>query len=175
MKHLINYSIILFVLLISCKQEVKVDSIVKEQEKNIAEISVSEQYFENDTLLTKFESDLIRFSKNPKFKLEKELVENRHVDDQVDTIKIFHFGETNIKFYKAVSEEWIFEAKIMDSGLEFSESVKIKMKKNALEKILKTKLNSNIVKIGNLEQTSVFVFKFENNNLQEIIYEGYVD
>ena len=162
-------------LLISCKQNAEINSTEKVSQKSIEEINVLEQYIENDLLLSNFESDLSELSKNPKFVLEKELVKNRHVDNQIDTIKIFKFKETNIQSYKAVSEEWIIEAKIMNSELQFSESVKIKMPKKALEKILKTKLNSDIVKVGNLEQTSVFIFKFKNDNLQEIIYEGYVD
>ena len=79
------------------------------------------------------------------------------------------------KSYKAVREEWIFEAKILNSEFEFTKSIKIGIDKKSFEKILKTKLNSDIVKVGNLEQTSVFIFKFENDSLKEMDYEGYVD
>jgi len=47
--------------------------------------------------------------------------------------------------------------------------------KKSFEKILNTKLNSEIVKVGNSEQTSVFIFKFEKDSLKEMDYEGYVD
>jgi len=143
--------------------------------KKIETEVTQEQYVENDTLLTKMESDLNELVKNSKFTIEKELVNNRHVDNLIDTIKTFKFDKINIKSYKAANEEWIFEAKILNSGFELTKSIKIGIDKKSFEKILKTKLNSDIVKVGNLEQTSVFIFKFENDSLKEIDYEGYVD
>lgn len=175
MKKLLIY--FTFLLLVSCSQKRKenIDSSEKVANKKIETEVIQEQYVVNDTLLTKMESDLNELVKNPKLTIEKELVNNRHVDNLIDTIKSFKFDKINIKSYKAISEEWIFEAKILNSGFELSKSIRIGIDKKCFEKILKTKLNSDIVKVGNLEQTSVFVFKFENDSLKEIDYEGYVD
>lgn len=175
MKHPLLNCLTILLLFISCKENKAIDVPGKISEKSIEEIAEPEQYIEDDVLLSRFQSDLERLSKNPKFVLEKELVENRHVDNLVDTIKILKFRETSIQSYRAVSEEWICDAKIINAELPFSESVKITMSKKELEKILRTKLSSDIVKVGNLEQTSVFIFNFKNDLLQEIIYEGYVD
>jgi hypothetical protein len=175
MKKLLIYFTFLF--LVSCNQKGR-ENIVSSKKmvnKKIETKITQEQYIENDTLLTKMESDLNELVKNPKFTIEKELVNNRHVDNLIDTIKTFKFDKINIKSYKAVSEEWIFEAKILNSEFEFTKSIKIGIDKKSFEKILKTKLNSDIVKVGNLEQTSVFIFKFENDSLKVIDYEGYVD
>ena len=175
MKKLLIYFTLLF--LVSCNQKGRENIVSSKQmvNKKIATKVTQEQYIENDTLLTKMESDLHELVKNPKFTIEKEIVNNRHVDNLIDTIKTFKFDKINIKSYKAVSEEWIFEAKILNSGFELTKSIKIGIDKKSFEKILKTKLNSDIVKVGNLEQTSVFIFKFENDSLKEMDYEGYVD
>lgn len=176
MKNLITHFTTFLLLLVSCKQKGNIESSEKSLDKGIESIvAIQDQYIENDTLLAQLEFDLAGFIENPKFTIEKELVNNRHVDNLIDTIKIFKFDKVNIKEYKAVSEEWIFEASILNSELEFSKSIKIGINKKILEKILKTKFNSDMVKVGNLEQTSVFIFKFEKNILKEIYYEGYVD
>ncbi|MNQ62253.1 hypothetical protein D3C85_765930 [compost metagenome] len=176
MKKLLIYFTFL-VLLISCNQKRKENknSSEKVANKKIVTEVIQEQYVENDTLLAKMESDLNELTNNTKFTIEKELVNNKHVDNLIDTIKTFKFDRINVKSYKAVSEEWIFEAKILNSEFALSKSIKIGIEKKTFEKILKTKLNSDIVKVGNLEQTSVFIFKFENDSLKEIDYEGYVD
>jgi hypothetical protein len=177
MKQLFIYFTFLL-LLISCSQKGKESKDSSEQKNPVKKIEkevIQEQYIENDTLLAKMESDLNVLVKDPKFTIEKELVNNRHVDNVIDTIKTFKFDKINIKSYKAVSEEWIFEAKILNSEFELAKSIKIGINKKDFEKIVKTKLNSNIVKVGDSEETSVFIFKFENYILKEIDYEGYVD
>lgn len=177
MKQLFLYFTFLLVL-ISCTQKRKeniVSSALKNPDKKIEKEVILEQYIEKDTLLAKMEYNLNELVKDPKFTIEKELVNNRHVDNVIDTIKTFKFDKINIKSYKAVSEEWIFEAKILNSEFELAKSIKMGMNIKDFEKVVKTKLNSYIIKVGNLEETSVFIFKFENNSLKEIDYEGYVD
>lgn len=177
MKQLFPFFAFLLVL-IFCSQkanESKHSSEHKNPDKKIEKEVIQEQYIANDTLLAKMETDLNELVKSPKFTIEKELVNNRHVDNVIDTIKTFKFDKINIKSYKAVSEEWIFEAKILNSEFELANSIKIGINKKDFEKIVKTKLNSNLVKVGDSEATSAFIFKFENYSLKEIDYEGYVD
>lgn len=167
-----------FLLLISCHQKAKENIASSEKRmpgKKVEKEVIQEQYVENDTLAAKMESDLNELIKSPKFIIEKELVNNRHVDNVVDTVKTFKFDKIDIKSYKSTSEEWIFEAKILNPEVELLKSIKIGIDKRYFEKIVKTKLNSNLVKVGNLEETSVFIFKFENDILQEIDFEGYLD
>ncbi|MQP53188.1 MULTISPECIES: hypothetical protein [unclassified Flavobacterium] len=169
---------LIFILIVSCKLEKNSeDSSENDVKKQIETIVVQEQeqYIENEPILAKMESDLFELTKNPKFALEKELVNNRHVDDLIDTLKTYKFDKVSIQSYKTSNEEWICGAKILNSEFKLLKSIKIGINKSTFEKAVKTKVNSNIVKIGNLEQTSVFVFKFKNNFLAEIVYEGYVD
>jgi hypothetical protein len=175
-KHLLYFTTILL-LLISCKQKEieNSDSSKNLANKKIETTIVQGQYVENETLLAKMESDLYKLTKNPNFTIDKKLVNNRHVDNLIDTIKTYKFENINIESYKTASEEWICEAKILNSEFEISKSIKIGIDKKAFEKMLKTKVNSDIVKVGNLEQTSVFIFNFKNESLVEIVYEGYVD
>jgi len=177
-KQLLYFSI--FLLIVSCKPEENKDdssknAIPKQIENVIVQEQEKEQYIENETILYKMESDLFELTKNPKFTMEKELVNNRHVDSLIDTVKTYKFDNVSIQSYKTSNEEWICEAKIINSEFEFLKSIKIGINKKTFEKAVKTKVNSDIVKIGNLEQTSVFVFKFTNHILAEIVYEGYVD
>ncbi|WP_166924341.1 hypothetical protein [Flavobacterium poyangense] len=167
----------LFLALISCKQkEVETSKSVKailkiENNINIAE----EQYIQDDSLTAKFFSELNTFKTDSRFIIEKDPVNNRHVDNVVDTILISKFDKTKISSYKAISEEFIFEANIKNDEFQFSKNIKIGIKKKDFENSLKIKINSNLLKIGNLEQTSVFVFNFKNDILKEILYEGYLD
>jgi hypothetical protein len=164
-------------LLVSCGQKEKENIVTSEKviiEKIKSEV-IPEQYVEDETLQIKLEADLTNLTKNSKFTIEKELVNNRHVDNLIDTVINFKYDKINIKSYKATSEEWIIEAKILNSEFDFSDAIKIGMDKTALEKILNKKVNSDIVKVGNFEQTSVFIFKFKNEILEEIEFEGYVD
>ena len=157
------------------KDDSSKNAIPKQIENVVVQEQEKEQYIENETILYKMESDLLELTKNPKFTIEKELVDNRHVDNLKDTVKTYRFDNISIQSYKTSNEEWICEAKILNSEFEFLKSIKIGIKKNTFEEVVKTKVNSDIIKIGNLEQTSVFVFKFKNNTLAEIIFEGYVD
>ncbi len=171
------YPIAVLVTIISCKQNQDTKLEEKKSSKKVeSEIVIQEeQYIENDSILDKMNSKLYEFVKNPKFKVEKETFKNRYVDGVIDTVKTYTFDNTSIIFYKTASEEWIYDAKIANSEFELIALLKIGIERKLFEKIIQTKTNSNLVKIGNLEQTSVFVFKFKDDILQEIIYEGYID
>jgi hypothetical protein len=135
-----------------------------------------EQYIENQDLLTQLEAELNTFRSNQKLTISKELINNRHVENQIDTIVTYTDDKMTIKTYKiSKDQEWISEAKLLNSELAFSKLVNIGMEGKALEKVANTKIKSDVVKIGNLEQTSAFIFKFKDDKVYEINYEGYVD
>jgi hypothetical protein len=182
--HLIT-SIIVLILIVSCKQKEtkKTESIeqkskteLKAEPKNsIEEIAISEQYFENDSLRNLLESELDELALNPKFELKTEPKINTHDQTITDTIKTRTYEQNKIFSYKYQDREWIYSAKIKSSEFKFLDSVKIGIKKQTLKNILKSELKSDLIKIGDLEGNSVFIFTFENNTLKTIDYKGYVD
>lgn len=166
-----------FILLISCKQKgIETEYSTKSSSNDKIEADIfTEQNIESDLLITEMENDLNEMVKNPKFLIEKEFIKNKYVDNLIDTITIFKFDKTIIKSYKTSNKEWIIEAQIQNPEFELRKSIEVGMEKKALENILKTKLNSDLVKISDLEGTSEFTFKLEKDILREIVYEGYLD
>jgi hypothetical protein len=183
-KHLLT-SIGILILVLSCKQtETKKAEIPEqketvelkaEQEKPIEEIPKLEQYFENDSLLILLESDLDKLTLNPKFDLKTKPKSNAHDQTITDTIKTLTFDKTKIYSYRATDWESIYEAKIENSDFKFLDSIRVGTKKVTFENLLKREFKMDLIKIGNLEQTSVFIFNFENGLLRAINYEGYLD
>lgn len=172
-------------MIVSCKQKEtkKAESIDQKQttelkvetEKKVEEISITEQYFENDSLRNLLESGLDELALNPKFELKTEPKINTHDKSITDTIKTRTFKENKIYSYKYQDREWIYSAKIRSSEFNFLDSIKIGIPKQTLENIIKSELESDLIKIRDLENTSVFIFKFENDILKTIDYQGYVD
>ena len=183
-RHLLT-SIFVLILIVSCKQKEtkKKESIYQksttelktEPKKPIEETVITEQYFENDSLLILLESDLDKLALNPKFDLKTKPKTNNHDETIIDTIKTLTFDKTKIYSYRATNWESIYAAKIENSDFKFLDSISIGTKKKTFENLLKTKFKTDLIKIGNLEQTSVFMFSFENGILKTINYEGYVD
>jgi hypothetical protein len=179
-------SIGILLLMISCKQaetkktqiieqkppsELKPETILKVEE-DIAE----KLFVENDSLAFAFESELESYAfDSPIFKIELKPYQNHHDKNVIDTIKTMTFKNTELVFYKAKNWEFIIGALIKNTEIELSDSLKIGIKKKTLENKLKTKIESDIVTLGNLEKTSLFTFHFENGILESIKFEGYFD
>lgn len=166
---------LILLFIVSCKKNENIVVPKNNSTKEYETRATQEQYIVNDSLSTVMEKSLNELFKNPKFILEKELTENKHVDNQTDTIITYKWDKTYIKTYKTVSEEWVFEAIIQNSEFNLLNAIKTGIDKKNIERILKKRINSDIVKFGNLEQTSVFEFKFDKDLLKEINFEGYVD
>lgn len=167
----------IFLGFVSCIQKEKGSSSTEKAFNNNDPVNViTEQIIKNDTLLATLENDLNEMVKNPKFSVDKEFVNNRHVDNVIDTISTFKFNATSVQSYKTSTEaEWVIEAQIQNTDFKLAYEITVGMDKKSLANILKTKLNSDLIKISNEEETSVFVFKFQNNLLTVILYKGYVD
>ena len=171
--------------MVSCKQKEtkKAEQIERkpttelkaETEIKIEEVVTPEQYFENDSLLTQLESDLNKIVLNPKFDLKTEPKTNTHDETITDTIKTLTFDKTKIYSYRATNWESIYAAKIENSDFKFLNYISVGTKKATFENLMKTEFKTDLIKIGNLEQTSVFIFNFENGILKTIDYQGYVD
>ena len=184
-EHLLT-SILILILLASCKQtETKKAEIVEQNpttelkteteikvEENIAE----EQFVENDSLVFAFESELENYAlKSSLFKIELNPYQNQHDKSVIDTMKTLTFDKTKFEFYKAKNWESIIGGIIKNPEIKFVDSLNIGINKRTLENILKTKIESDKVTLGNLEQTSLFSFQFENGILESIKFEGYFD
>ncbi len=153
----------------------KETEIKVEQKSQIDKIDNPEQYFINDSLLTKLELELDELTQNSKFDLTTKPRANTHYKTITDTIKIRKFELNEIYSYRSQDNEWVYSAKIRSPEFKFLDSLKIGVKKSTIENILKTELESDLIKIGDLENTSIFIFSFLNDRLKAIDYEGYVD
>lgn len=184
-EHLLT-SILILILLVSCKQtETKKDKIIKQnlttELKTETEIKVEdniteEQFIENDSLAFAFESELEDYAlKSSLFKIELKPYQNHHDKSVIDTMKTLTFDKTKLEFYKAKNWESIIDGIIRNPEIKFIDSLNIGINKRTLENILKTKIKSDKVTLGNLEQTSLFFFQFENGILESIKFEGYFD
>ena len=166
----------------SCKQteskkmdESEVKDVVEIEKESSESNSVAESYIENDSLVIVLKSELKKIALNEKFTIEKKPIQNRHVDNLVDTIITRTFENTKLTSYKATTEEWIYKAKIENSEFELNDFIKVGKKKYVVEKSLAKGIQNDTLKIGNLEQTSVFNLIFESGILKLIEYDGYVD
>lgn len=182
MKKLILLSFGILILLISCKQKetekLKISETkptAKLKTEIVEEVIISEQFIQNDSLLSLLESDLNKLALNPKFELKIEPKTNPHDITITDTIKTLTFDKSKIYSYQATNWESIYNVEIGNSEFYFLDFLKVGIQKEALENKLKMELETNIIRIGNLEQTSVFTFQFENDILKKIFYTGYVD
>jgi hypothetical protein len=179
------YSIGILILFISCKQKQtekpKISGIKPSVElsletvRKIEEVFIPEQFIENDSLISLLESDLNKLALNPKFKLKTEPKTNQYDETITDTIKTLVFDKSKIYTYQSTNWESIYRAEIENPEFEFLDSIKIGMQKETLNKKIKAEIETDLIRIGNLEQTSVFTFQFENEKLKRIIYDGYVD
>ncbi len=182
-----NYILIIIgILLVSCKQKETTKATTTEQNstteldvtpKNSMEdaVSKSEQYFENDSLLKLLEADLDKIVLSPKLESKLTLETNPHDENVKDTIKTLTFDNTKIYSYLAANQEVIYAATIANAEFKFLDSIGIGTKKESFERLIKTKINADILSIGNEEQMSVFSFVFENGMVKEIAYEAYLD
>ena len=146
-----------------------------ETENSIKKAVIPEQFIENDSLVIRLKSDLDKIALNPKFDLKTEPKTNTYDETIIDTIKTLTFNKTKIYSYRATNWESIYAAKIKNSDFKLLDSIHIGTKKETFASRVKTKWITDLIKIGNLEQTSVFIFEFENGILKSIDYEGYVD
>lgn len=184
-RHLLT-SIGILILIISCKQKEIQKTKISEQkpttelktksEIKVEKSNVTEQFMENDSLTFALESELEKFAISySKFKTTLKPYQNHHDKNVIDTIKTLIFDKTKLEFYKAQNWESIIGGIIKNPEIEFSDSLKIGIEKSTLENKLKTKITSDIVILGNLEQTSLFTFYFKNSILESIKFQGYFD
>ena len=136
---------------------------------------ISEQYIQNDDLLTCLYNTLSQNIHYAIFSAIDKPKINKHNPSIVDTIKTFTYHSSNIQAYKAVKKEWIYKALIVDPKVFLFKNISIGTSKKEFQNIIDSPLKNNIIKIGDLEQNSVFTFIFKNDTLTQIEYNGYLD
>ncbi|SDQ50609.1 hypothetical protein [Flagellimonas zhangzhouensis] len=184
MKKRLSIIIPIIALNISCNQSVSTNP-EKQQNKSKVEIQKeseslnkikNEQFIQNDSLAYAFEAELeVLATTSPKFSLKVRPYQNHHDENVIDTIKTYKFDKTELEFYKASNWEHIIGGVIKNSEIYLGDSIKVGITKATLGKKLNISINSDIVQLGNLEQTSLFIFEFNNDVLNTIKFEGYFD
>ena len=186
-KHLSILITILFLIICCKKRDAQKVDILKRKPKlelntkteikeKIEKNNVLKQFIQNDSLTSALTDELEKFAlSDSRFISISKPYQNHHDKSVIDTIETLTFDKTKLELYKAQDREFIIRGIIKNSELEFSDSIKAGVSKLVLEKKLNTKITSNIVVLGNLEQTLLFEFFFENETLKAIEFQGYYD
>ncbi|GGG09610.1 hypothetical protein GCM10011344_07760 [Dokdonia pacifica] len=186
MKKQLTFLIGILICFVSCnfsekekKAEIKITKpIVEEKSKKNIEEQKKEnyQFVENDSIAHLWQSELESLTKSfSGFIVKTKLKQNNHDETQTDTIKTLTFDKSIIEVYSTDGFYAVWSADIKNSELPIWSYVKVGMKKYQLEKTLANRLKSDTIRLGNLEQTSVFEFYFSDDELDQVKFEGYVD
>lgn len=137
-------------------------------------------YIQNDSFVSNtfgFPPTIANFKKNygTLFSITKTPVKNIHEETIVDTIYTFSAGKTKIEVYKARHQDLLQSAYIDTDKISLKFNIKIGDTKDDIGRRLGTKITSDKVQIGDLEQLQVYTLTFSNGKLTSIIYEGHVD
>uniref|UniRef100_UPI00404B0082 hypothetical protein n=2 Tax=Flavobacterium sp. TaxID=239 RepID=UPI00404B0082 len=167
----------IILLFFSCKKnENQSDAFPETNRESKIEIAQMEDHFiRNDSLIVALVSVVEkRVFSDARFEIEVETQKSEYDDSVIDTIKTFTYEQTQVKFFKTRNWENLAEASIQNADLDLFENIKIGMTKASFKEILDINFIHEQINIGNLEQTAVFSFNFENGILQSIEYEGYI-
>ncbi len=189
MKTTLSILLIVLVLQISCKQKNNVKELKTEIKTEVFETKIEAEkgkknieekkeipFIENDSIVTIWFSELAKMDdSNIDFKISKQPYINRHDDSIIDTIQTLIFDKSKIMIYVGDNFKGLMSANIKNPEFIFSSGIKVGAEKSELEKILGTNIKNSIIKIGNLEQKTLFLIKFNNDTIESINYEGYVD
>lgn len=168
--------------LLSClnkKERSEIETESKFPNETIVELEVDTtltiQYIENDSITHSWVSELTEISKNNKrFKVQEELKPNRHWD-YMDTIKTLTFDKSRLTILSTEGYYGLWTAELNNPEIPLWDYIRVGMDKYQLEKTLATKITSDKVEVGNLEQTTVFEFEFRKDILEKIYVVGFVD
>ena len=137
-------------------------------------------YLENDSFATNPFSKRITIHNieaeyGGSFELIKNPVTNTHSESVIDTIFNFIGSNTFIEIYKAESNEILKSVKISSGEIKLKRNIEVGMSKADFDLKFDTIIDSDIIQIGNLEQTAVLTFYFAEKKLNSIHYKGYVN
>jgi len=148
-----------------------------EEHKFVPDVTIiDEQYSLNPFELKK--PILKNLFKSQYSSVDTTLFNNRHVDNQVDTLFTFNYGSSFIEIYKNSSEEFIQNGFSNSDTLILNHGLKYGMNKADFLKLLSKDSISNSnnkFRLQNPKITQNVDFKFVNNRLEYIHFEGYLD
>lgn len=179
----IIYLIPIALILFSCKQEKNTGTPEPDIERKIPQSHREEeksetkpQFVENDSLTRAWIAELEMISTaEEKFEVETDLTENRHIENQTDTIKTLTFDESTLRIYTTTGLYALESAEIKNEELALQDSVKVGMSKEQLEQVLSIELKGDVIEVGNFTRNMHFTFYFKDELLERIEFNGYVD
>lgn len=183
MKKILYFFSFVLIILVSCKQEKNTGTPEPDIERKIPQ-SQSEQedpetepqFVENDSLTRAWVAELEMISTaEDKFEVDKKLTENRHIENQTDTIKTLRFEESTLRIYTTTGLYALESAEIEDEEFALQDSVEVGMSKDQLEQVLSTELKGDVIEVGNFTRNMHFTFYFKDDIVQRIEFSGYVD
>ena len=170
-------------ILFSCKQDKNTGTpdADKQLEVQIPEprqesAKLDSQFIANDSLTRAWIAELEMISTaEEKFQVENKLTANRHVQNRMDTIKTLTYDESTLKIHTTTDLYALQSAEILDEIFSLQEGLEVGMTKEQLEQVLSEELRSDVIKVGNSTRNMHFTFFFEEDVLERIEFNGYVD
>ncbi|WP_074405779.1 hypothetical protein [Aquimarina spinulae] len=173
------------------KQREKLEEKLKHDDSLLSEIQIlieKNKFVPDVTIINE------KYSLNP-FELQKPILKNllesqyssvdttlfnnRHVDNQIDTVFTFNYGSSFIEIYKNSSEEFIKNGFSNSDTLNLNHGLRYGMSKTDFLKLLSNidsvSNSHNNFRIQNSEIVQNVDFKFVNDKLVYIHFEGYSD
>ncbi|WKV11818.1 hypothetical protein [Marivirga harenae] len=109
---------------------------------------------------------------------ESQTYQNRHVDDQIDTVFTLKIDASYFEVYKNPSENYITSALFLNKGLQTKHGFHVGSTKeqvrDALEKYKLTEI-PNYIRLETIEIPEYFELYFKNGKIVKIKYTGYSD
>jgi hypothetical protein len=190
--------LLIFILITSCQtdktSEVKdVDSltidITEESDqwstKSMANLGVmaldtARIYFvDNDIAANPFVEDFEgMINKVGQYNIQSKLHENQHNENEIDTVLTAIFDNSSITYFKGESEGFILSAKIRSDKIEFKRGIRVGMNKPDFLRLFQgfvDRPDPKDVIISDEDSLQSVNFKFENNQLKEIIFQAFFD
>lgn len=182
MRHTL-YLLAIALMVLSCKQEKNTgtpepETVRQDQSRKTYDQTPSDepQFIENDSLIRQWTAELEMISTaEERFEVEEELRENRHVEQQKDTVKTLKLDESTLRIYTTTGLYALESAEIRNEELALDSAVKVGMTRDQLERVLDAELQSDIIEVGNMTRNMHFTFYFEDDRVQRIEFNGYVD
>lgn len=170
------------------KSEVDIDTVNTEtpdvpaapaEGAGVSELTVSDEGFFINPFMDNYKVQQLRSRHNDFKIISKEPVENRHIKGQIDTIITAEANNSTFTIYKAKQDELLQKAEIRGSSIELKNGIRVGMTNedfNARFNQIEQPIGPNAtVTLNNPTVPSSFIFRFNNNRLEQISFNGYVD
>jgi hypothetical protein len=185
------FSLIVFFFCSGCKpieenSNIAADSLKKEKEEIAAKDEVinypSDDCYAADEFVYVFvnflNSDSVFLCTKGSYFMEKQLVDNKHVANQVDSIYLFSSDLNQLEYYITHSGKRFFRnGQIKGNDLCLDDKIKIGASKGVVfsNSAIEIDMVNDIVKVCDTEQMTFIDFYFKNDLLEKINIKNIVD